>query len=246
MKRCKFDAQRCSETSAEYYKRVYTCRPWSLKPYYHSASFLNGFNTNEKFIVTPLPNYHQINEFINMIFKQNVKTIVLPAPLLSNRDDNPFYYWIPSVYHAKLNLDYTAYISRTEPRQVNSIINVKFVSLKFPQIKRDVLFFEYRTWLNDGIPASIDNFWRLIMNVNLANGNTVSQRETMNPIIVHNDFIGCAGIFCALDICIDQYNQMNFVFVNQIVDRVCQGHYTNDITLKQYKFILEAMKKCIH
>ncbi|BAF45491.1 GfV-B22-ORF1 [Ichnoviriform fumiferanae] len=241
----RFISEKCSETWTNNYAHMYDCRPWSLKPYDHAAVFMNGFNTNEKFIITPLPNYCKINDFIDMIFEQNVKTIVMPAPILPKRCDNAFYYWIPSAYPVKLNLNYATYTYNCVRHDAYSKITVKFQSMDYPEKKCEVLIYEFTNWLANGLPASIDEFWTLIMDVNTTNGNFIAERETANPIIVHSDFIGAAGIFCALDICIDHWIQMNFVIVKQIVNRVCQGYLTNDITPRQVIFIVEAVRNLI-
>nr|AGQ20250.1 AsIV-cont00164-ORF1 [Apophua simplicipes ichnovirus] len=171
---------------------MYAGRPWSLEPYHNSAVFMNGFNINEKFIVTTVPKSNQINEFFQMIFQQNVRVIVIPSPKMPEEDFGA--YWKRDISWS-MNFDYA--VSKDSSVNESSYYRVKlYIQSKKSICKvRVVTLFEYTEWLPSGVPASIDNFWTMIMEINVFNRDAIKEEEeeTLSPIIVHDHFIGGAG-----------------------------------------------------
>lgn len=220
-------------------------RPWKLNPYEEWAHFVNGYNTNEKFIVTRLPELERISAFFDMIFEQNVDVIVVPGRITQEEDLNHQHYWNVEGGQPMPNMRYT--LDRRDGVITESYMTVDIIlkCIPIPDKFRAIRVFLFTDWLDEQcIPNTVTSFYSFVEEVNIANGVVASDRETCNPIVVHSTEMGGASMYCAVDIGMDYGANKHAVNINNVINRVCQGFFTGNITDGQYEFIKEAMMNC--
>lgn len=221
-------------------------RPWNLEPYDQWAHYVNGCNTNEKFIVTLLPEYNNMNLFIDMMFQQNVNVVVIPGEIEDEEAIDYCNYWnLPlkrDVPNRKYNLEQ---IGRAVG-QSSTTFDLNVSSNENPDKDRLIRVFMFNNWpIHRAVPTDMHDFLKFIEEVNVANGSVVSDRETCNPIVVHSTEAGRAGLYCAIDIGMDYGAQNKEVWIDNIVHRVAQGRYTGGTTLDQCIFTSKAIEYCL-
>ncbi|BAF45504.1 GfV-B35-ORF1 [Ichnoviriform fumiferanae] len=222
-------------------------QPWNLEPYDKWAHYVNGCNTNEKFIVTPLPEYNNMNLFIDMMFQQKVNVVVIPGEIKEEQAINYCNYWNFPPKRDVPNMKYNLEQLRHAVGQTSTTIDIDVSSKENPDKGRLIRVFMYNNWpIDNPVPTNMHDFIKFIEEVNVANGSVVSNRETCNPIVVHSTEAGRAGVYCAIDIGMDCGAEKKPVWIGNIVNRVAQGRYTGGTTTDQNVFTASAIEYCLN
>ncbi|BAF45483.1 GfV-B13-ORF1 [Ichnoviriform fumiferanae] len=215
----------------------------SLKPYDNLACYLNGYMTKEKFIVTSIQKFQKMDYFIDMMLLQNTKVVVIPGPSQSKELANQSYFWNNPAQYPESDARYKMITLNHTRRDSYSIFDVYIESTQFKKTLFSIKVFQFRNWIDERIPANINQFGAFIEEANIANRNNMHNSETFHPIIVHFDHHNNVGMFCALDICLEYFAHKGEVDVNNVIHRVCQGPYTKNIIESQCNFIIAVLDR---
>ncbi len=130
---------------------------------YINASLIDSYSKKNAYIASQTPLRDYINDFWDMVWQHDVRTIVvLSHPLDTDKESTPCYW--PSSYNST---HYGNVVVKCEDATVDEIADVRGFSIRVANFaERIVRLFQFKKWPERGIPDSADEIFRLRDQVN--------------------------------------------------------------------------------
>lgn len=213
----------------------------SASTYIH-ANFVPGTHSDKDYILTQSPLPETVSDFWQMVWEQNVSTIVMIGEIVEK--GNP----VCAPYFPTLSNEHIkAYGNISiEKEYIIADYAVRTLSMKMTddetEIPRTIHHFQFLGWppvqITPSCPTPFLEFVQII--------SKSKEQKTNSPIVVHGTTgSGRAGIYACVDAQVDRVLKQNDVNVYNGVKLIREHRYDGVKTLDEYIFIHEAVLEFI-
>ncbi|XP_070557951.1 receptor-type tyrosine-protein phosphatase alpha-like isoform X2 [Ptychodera flava] len=203
---------------------------------YINGSFLQGYRSNQEYIITQHPMQSTVVDFWRMIWDQNSETIVSLTSMESMEDGDLVTYW-PTVDNLNFDCSNFTVTLKTEEHHLNMITRDFLLQSSQDDYMMNVRQFQYGYWPESCTP---DTIFELIITVQKW------KQQFEGPVTVHDKFGGCtAATFCALSTLNQQLRNEDIINVYEIAMLYNLRRPGIFPTKADYLFLFTAMKTAI-
>ncbi|CAL1536340.1 unnamed protein product [Lymnaea stagnalis] len=196
---------------------------------YINASYVASYNKNEKFIASQGPNELILNDFLRMLWEQNVEKVVMLTNLIEEGKAKCEKYW-PEEDETVFG-DIKVRLTTTDVYADYTIRQLELVKKGKPS--QHLTQFHFTSWPDKGVPTSP---WGLV-----GFEQKVASCPTTRPILVHcSAGVGRTGTFIALQNVIKQAEQTGEVDFFNTVAKLREDRIFMIQTPEQYEFLHKA------
>nr|AGQ20133.1 AsIV-cont00020-ORF1 [Apophua simplicipes ichnovirus] len=213
---------------------------------YDRANYVDGFSIGKKFIATQAPKAETVDNFLDMVWQNRCRYIVVLTKIIENNEEKCYPYWLTHIGYKKTE----KYIVTT--KKINEFEeHTKYIlKLKNRKIAKEfciITLYHYTDWPENGTPANVLQFAGLASSINMDYKDyRFYEKEAAGPIVVHGSAgAGRTGTYCAIDYCMDQYLQTKTVDVFTAVRRIRSMCHSSVMNVDQYKVIFCVLKEFI-
>ncbi|XP_059173384.1 receptor-type tyrosine-protein phosphatase epsilon-like [Physella acuta] len=201
---------------------------------YINASYIEGYNNEEKFIASQGPNEASINDFVRMLWEQKVDKVVMLANLIEEGKEKCSRYW-PTEGSIKFG-DIKVKLATTH---VFADYTLRKLELsKKNQTSHQFTQFHFTSWPDKGVPLTP---WGLV-----DFEQRVALGSTSRPIVVHcSAGVGRTGTFIALRNVMREAEDTGRINCFQTVAKLRQDRMLMVQTAEQYQFLHKAAQVAI-
>ncbi|XP_070545308.1 receptor-type tyrosine-protein phosphatase gamma-like isoform X2 [Ptychodera flava] len=203
---------------------------------YINASFLQGYRSNQEYIITQHPMQSTVEDFWRMIWDHNSETIVSLISMESMQDGDLVVYW-PTVDNLNFDCSNFTITLKKEEYHLDMITRDFLLQSSQGDYMMNVRQFQHVYWPESCTPESIFEFIITIQNW---------KQRFEGPVTVHDKFGGCiAATFCALSTLHQQLQNENIINVYEIAMLYTLRRPGIFHTKADYLFLFMAMKTAI-
>ncbi|CAL1534175.1 unnamed protein product [Lymnaea stagnalis] len=203
---------------------------------YINACYIEGFNKDDKFIASQGPNKIILNDFVRMLWEQQVDKVVMLTNLIEEGTVKCEKYWLD---------DSPAQFGEIQVRMIaiqtfaDYVIRVLEISKPRETVAvQTFTHFHFTSWPDKGVPVSP---WGLV-----DFEQRVFAHPTSRPIVVHcSAGVGRTGTFIALHNVIREAAQTGYVDFFKTVVKLRQDRILMIQTMEQYLFLHKAAQIAI-
>ncbi|XP_059173259.1 uncharacterized protein LOC131953868 [Physella acuta] len=201
---------------------------------YINASYIQGYNSEDKFIASQGPNSIIINDFVRMLWEQKVDKVVMLTNLIEEGKVKCDRYWPEDgkmmFGDIKVKLAVTHVFADYTIRRL-------LLSKKSTEVQQ-VIQFHFTSWPDKGVPITP---WALV-----DFEQRVAFNPTSRPVVVHcSAGVGRTGTFIALRNVMREAEETGRVNFLQTVARLRQDRMNMVQTAEQYEFLHKAAQVAI-
>lgn len=220
------------------HSRVLLC-PNDGMDYIH-ANWIDGFEEKKKFIATQSPLANTIRHFWIMVWQQHSQVIVMLTSKSIGGEDKCPQYWYP----VKDGMIFTGY-HQVKTLKITSRHNYKTTLLEITDISskksRKLTHFQY-IWREVITYADAALFLHFVTMVNRVRQAYIQLEAHSSPVIVHCIAgVGKTGIFCTVDICLNQMMNSSAFSIPNAVLKLRKQRYGIVMSLKHYIIIYKVL-----
>ncbi|XP_064617191.1 receptor-type tyrosine-protein phosphatase kappa-like [Liolophura sinensis] len=203
---------------------------------YINASYINGFEKPKTFIASQGPTDLIINDFMRMLWEQNVGIVVMVTNLVENTKKKCNQYW-PTEGSTKFGVIEVTLLDEL----IYANYNIRTLQLSAGMNKPKILKqFHFTAWPDHGTPSGASVLLDFREKVVEHSSNLPG------PIVVHcSAGIGRTGTFIALDYLVNQAKAEGMVDVPACVELLRQQRVNMVQTQEQYEFLHEALAEAL-
>ncbi|XP_063241616.1 tyrosine-protein phosphatase non-receptor type 9-like [Bacillus rossius redtenbacheri] len=183
-----------------------------------NASHVDGYNIKGRFLCCQAPLQKTAQDFWEIVFTFQARVIVMLTKTVEKEREACYPYWSPrkrtKVHHGK-------FIIKT--RKIKTFRDHVVTSLRITDDTRaslSVKHFAYTDWPSNSLPQNPSKFLDFVLSVRKAQLMAEFDCKDGNvpPMVVHcSAGLNRTGAFCALDICLSQYNERATIALAPIV-----------------------------
>ncbi|AAV98024.1 protein tyrosine phosphatase [Cotesia plutellae polydnavirus] len=181
------------------------------------ASFIDGYETKRKFICTKNPNEKESEMFWQTVWDNKVEIIVMTCKLT----DKSYQYWSPKEDYVLAGKKFQI---ATWAIMINSHYTLTLLTLttseRKPKQRRMIFHYQYTAWPRDKFPHQPDafiDFYNFVNDTYVKLKSRITEKK-FPPILVHClDGVGSSSVFCALDICITQFDRTGMLSLPNVL-----------------------------
>ncbi|XP_052795728.1 receptor-type tyrosine-protein phosphatase T-like isoform X1 [Mya arenaria] len=203
---------------------------------YINACFIKGFQKTISYVASQGPMESNMEDFWQMIWEQNIQTVVMVTNLVEETKMKCLQYWGEGLKHQTTYGNFEVTLMKEEVFADFCIRTVGFHRTIHPSERRKLTQFHYTSWPDKDVPQSpisLIHFWR---KVKLRGG----QRK--HPWLVHcSAGIGRTGTFIAMDFLYDQGTATEVVDIAQCVTDLREDRVNMVQTVGQYRLLHRLM-----
>ncbi|XP_052793643.1 receptor-type tyrosine-protein phosphatase kappa-like isoform X2 [Mya arenaria] len=203
---------------------------------YINACHIQGYQKRKTYIASQGPVESNMEDFWQMIWEQNVQTVVMVTNLVEETKMKCLHYWGGGLKHQTTYGYFEVTLMKEEVFADFCIRTVGFHRTTHPSERRKLTQFHYTSWPDKDVPQSpisLVHFWR---KVKLRDG----QRK--HPWLVHcSAGIGRTGTFIAMDYLYDQGRATGVVDIAQCVTDLREDRVNMVQTVGQYRLLHRLM-----
>lgn len=182
------------------------------------ANHVDGHNAKGRFICCQAPIQDTVPDFYKMVFAFQVRVIVTLTKVVEGNRERCVQYWSPekgtSVTHGRFTI---------KTKEVKTYSHYVVTNLRITKDSgdfSDLQHFAYTDWPHYRFsrdPKDLLNFILLVREAQLA-AEFGENSRTFPPMIVHcSAGLNRTGAFCALDICISQYDENGIICLQTVL-----------------------------
>nr|AGQ20179.1 AsIV-cont00063-ORF1 [Apophua simplicipes ichnovirus] len=225
---------------------ILNCQPGaSLDSSYIHANYIKGYNRGKKFIASQAPMTETAVDFCNMIWQNKCSIIVVLTKILDDVMSDMYPYWSTTVGITRCIGNYTISTTKTDDREHYVIYFLEMKDTMLSEKSRKISLYHYTDWSIRDNPSCYSGFVALVVAVNeeiLRLGPPIDAA----PVVVHCGYgIGRTGIFCVVDICLEQWLETGDLNVLETVKRVRSERHSSVPTGNHYAVIFRILKEAI-
>ncbi|XP_059169926.1 uncharacterized protein LOC131951611 [Physella acuta] len=196
---------------------------------YINASYIEGYNNKDKFIASQGPNNVMLNDFVRMLWEQNVEVVVMLTNLIEEGKVKCERYWPEK--ESTMFGDIKVELAST---QVFADYTIRKLELKKKrQPVHTLTHFHFTSWPDQGVPS---NPWGLV-----DFEQRVALESTSRPVVVHcSAGVGRTGTFIALRNVIKEAEDTGKINFFNTVAKLRQDRVLMIQTAGQYEFLHRA------
>ncbi|XP_071811279.1 uncharacterized protein [Apostichopus japonicus] len=202
---------------------------------YINASYIDGYKAPKKFIATQGPNEASLVDFWQMVWQENVATIVMLTSLIDGKKKVCLKYWPDqeSIYGDLL--------VKCEKLEEHFQYDYRMftIALKHGGESRTVKHFHFTDWGDMKIPEFLDPILAFLEIVR----NNTSQKKVPNTIVHCSAGVGRTGTYITLDAMLDMAQAKGKVNVYKFVTEMRQRRRQSVQVKEQYQFIFDTLVK---
>ncbi|XP_071811276.1 uncharacterized protein [Apostichopus japonicus] len=202
---------------------------------YINASYIDGYKAPKKFIATQGPNEASLVDFWQMVWQENVATIVMLTSLIDGKKKVCLKYWPDqeSIYGELL--------IKCEKLEEHFQYDYRIftIALKHGRESRTVKHFHFTDWGDMKIPEFLDPILDFLKIVR----HKTSQKKVPNTIVHCSAGVGRTGTYITLDAMLDMAQAEGKVNVYKFVTEMRQRRRQSVQVKEQYQFIFDTLVK---
>lgn len=184
------------------------------------ASFVDGYETERKFICTKNPREKDCEMFWQTVWDNEVEVIVMTCKLT----DESYQYWSPKEGYILASKKFKI---KTRRIFINSHYTLTLLFLTASELKlkpmRMIYHYQYTAWPRSKFPHQLDafiDFYCFVNDTHVKLANRVADKK-FPPMLVHClDGLGSSQVFCAFDICITQFNRTGILSLPDVFKKM--------------------------
>ncbi|XP_059173397.1 receptor-type tyrosine-protein phosphatase alpha-like [Physella acuta] len=201
---------------------------------YINASYLEGYNNQEKFIASQGPCASMLNDFIRMLWEQKVEKVIMLTNLIEEGKNKCLKYW-PDEGKEKFG-DIKVKLAATHVFADYTIRKLELMKKNEPT--HALTHFHFTSWPDKGVPATP---WSLV-----DFEQRVAMEESTRPMVVHcSAGVGRTGTFIALRNVMREAEDTGVVNFFRTVSKLRQDRMMMIQTAEQYEFLHKAAQVAI-
>ncbi len=210
------------------------------------ANWIDGFEEPKKFIATQGPLANTTADFWKVIWQQHCHVIVMLTPTFVNGEEKCHQYWCP-IENGSLVADGYEIETLKVTTRTNYITTLIRITNKFMKESRELTHFQCKNLIKYNSSSDFSWFVDFIERINTVRRaymelSLESEKMSPCPIVVHCSSGVCStGIFCAVDICLNQVKKTSQVSIFKAVSRIREQRYASVSSLKQYMIIYQVV-----
>ncbi|XP_057318883.1 tyrosine-protein phosphatase non-receptor type 9-like [Microplitis mediator] len=210
----------------------------SASDYIH-ANYVDGFEDNKKFICTQGPMEETCNDFWKAVWQNNCYIIVMLTPTKGTKGEELCYqYWSLNKDSKTTTEDFVIETVNTSVQPTYTLTTL-CITDKTSNDLRKISHYQYTEWPVDETPTNHVDFIKFIkiINTNKQKSASNNQQQLLSPIVVHcSDGVKKTGIFCAVDISLNQLVRMKTVSLANTAERIRQQRHSTISTPDDYLY----------
>ncbi|VDI07363.1 Hypothetical predicted protein, partial [Mytilus galloprovincialis] len=199
---------------------------------YINANYIKNYSKDKAYIATQGPKKITLSDFWQMIWQENVDTIVMVTKLMEGEKKKCEQYWPESTYK-QLVIDKFTLKSLVEKE--NTIYTYRCIQLSCKNTNRTVHHFHFTKWPDHDVPDKTDlvNFYRKVKS---------TPTNLSGPMVVHcSAGIGRTGTFLALDALYEHGKTTGFVNIMEYTHMMRQDRMNMIQTVEQYATVYDVL-----
>ncbi|XP_065918770.1 tyrosine-protein phosphatase non-receptor type 5-like [Dysidea avara] len=206
---------------------------------YINANYLKGLDGRpQAYIASQGPTEASMDDFWRMIWEHNTATIVMLTSLLENGKLKCHRYW-PLCYSGNDTVQYGVYVVINSLEEKGEHYTTSYLTIYHidnPAEQREITHFWYTSWPDFGSPKESTSI------LSLRNRVQGQQGANTAPIVVHcSAGVGRTGVFCAIDMGVQQYDHEQMVNPLRYLSQMRQERGGMIQKSKQYEFVCQAL-----
>jgi len=209
---------------------------------YINANFIGDFEgTSTMYIACQAPLPATFADFWRMVWEQGVPILIMLTPLVEKSRVKAHQYW-PGPGETER---YGPFTVRSHSTTIYKNITIRKFWLSAEDQTREIVQLHYEEWRDMGVPERPTGILTLVEVTHkfLKRSGTV-RGGVYAPTVVHcSAGIGRTGTFIALDIAMQQFENLSHYSVFEIVKRMREQRFGMVQTEEQYLFIYRALEE---
>ncbi|KAG6558334.1 protein tyrosine phosphatase N1 [Microplitis demolitor] len=210
----------------------------STSNYIH-ANYVDGFEDDKKFIITQGPMEETCNDFWKAVWQNNCSIIVMLTPTKgTNGEELCYQYWSLNEDSNIITEDFVIETVNTSVRPTYILTTLRITD-KISNDSRRISHYQYTEWPVDETPTNHVDFIKFIkiININRKKSGSNNQQQLLSPIVVHcSDGVKKTGIFCAVDISLNQLVLRKTVSLAKTAEKIRQQRHSTISTPDDYLY----------
>ncbi|XP_071161943.1 multiple epidermal growth factor-like domains protein 11 isoform X2 [Mytilus edulis] len=199
---------------------------------YINANYIKNYSNNKAYIATQGPKKNTLSDFWQMIWQENVDTIIMVTNLMEGDKKKCDQYWPESTHKKVVIGEFT--LKMLEERE-NTVYIYRCIQLACENTDRIVHQFHFTKWPDHDVPdkTNLVNFYRKVKS---------SPSNGSGPMVVHcSAGVGRTGTFLALDALYEHGNATGFVNIMEYTHMMRQDRMNMIQTVEQYATVYDIL-----
>ncbi|AAZ30023.1 PTP1 [Bracoviriform indiense] len=183
-----------------------------------NASHVDGHNTEGRFLCCQAPLQETAQDFWNMVFAYQARVIVMLTKTVERGREACYPYWSPRPRTKVLHGKFTIKTRKIKTFRYHVVTSLRITDNTGASLK--VKHFAYTDWPRNSLPRNPSKFLDFVLSVRKAQLMTQLDSKYGNapPMVVHcSAGLNRTGMFCALDICLSQYDERATINLASVV-----------------------------
>ncbi|XP_072046137.1 tyrosine-protein phosphatase 10D-like isoform X2 [Amphiura filiformis] len=205
---------------------------------YINASYVDGHHGNNEYIVTqgPLPN--TIEDFWEMVWENEIPTIIMNTNLVENGRVKCEKYW-PDSGEAQYGRMTVKLISESDTQEWT----VRTFEISKDGEKGQVTQYHYHQWSEGNLPRNVPSFLQFIQSIRYQS----PRRTAGSSMLVHcSAGVGRSGLFTAIDMLLQQLSAGHIIIdIQGAVAKLRKQRKLSVHYMEQYKFVHQVVEYAI-
>ena len=212
---------------------------------YIHANWIDGFEKPKKFIATQGPLANTTADFWRLVWQQSCYVIVMLTRVEVNDEEMCHQYWCLQENESLVADEFCIETLKVTAR-FNYTRTILKITNKSSKSFRILTHFQCTNWFEHIMPdvgwlvyfvKMVDRVQRAYMNLSFQ-----SRGVFPCPVVVHcSAGVGRTGVFCTLDICLNQLMKSSELCIPRVVLNVRIQRYAGVLNFKQYFFIYQVL-----
>ncbi|XP_076077504.1 uncharacterized protein LOC143047985 isoform X3 [Mytilus galloprovincialis] len=199
---------------------------------YINANYIKNYSKDKAYIATQGPKKNTLSDFWQMIWQENVDTIIMVTNLMEGDKKKCDQYWPESTHKKVVIGEFT--LKMLEERE-NTVYIYRCIQLAYEHTDRIVHQFHFTKWPDHDVPdkTNLVNFYRKVKS---------SPSNGSGPMVVHcSAGVGRTGTFLALDALYEHGNATGFVNIMEYTHMMRQDRMNMIQTVEQYATVYDIL-----
>lgn len=183
-----------------------------------NASHVDGYKTKGRFLCCQAPLQETAQDFWKMVFSYQARVIVMLTKTVERGQEACYPYWSPRNRTKVLQGKFTIKTRKIKTFRYHVVTSLRITDDTGASL--NVKHFAYTDWPHNSLPRNPSKFLEFILSVRKAQLMAESDNKNGNvsPMVVHcSAGLNRTGTFCALDICLSQYDERATINLASVV-----------------------------